>query len=71
VWDGADSELVDLRAVGDHVVSIYRYRGRGRRSGLPVQEDFATLSTVEAGKVTRVKWFVRPEDALEAAAPTA
>ena len=67
VWDAADSELIELIDAGDRVVTVYRYRGRGRRSGVPVEEDFVILWTLAAQKVVRVKWFARREEALEAA----
>ncbi len=52
---------------GEHVVSIYTYGARGRRSGLPVEERFASVWTIRDDKVVRVQWFTQPAEALEAA----
>jgi len=58
-------ELIDA---GNAVVSVSRYRARGRRSGLeidgPPQFGVWTLSE---SRITRVDWFNDREDALEAA----
>ena len=58
-------ELIDA---GEHVVSVSRYRGRGRRSGVEIDGplQFGTWS-IRAGKVVRVEWFPAREEALEAA----
>jgi ketosteroid isomerase-like protein len=52
---------------GDRIVTVYSYRGRGRLSGLPVEELFATVWTLRDRKVVRVQWFIEREEALEAA----
>ena len=57
-------ELIDA---GDHVVSVSRYRGRGRKSGVEIDGplQFGVWS-FRAGKVTRVSWYSSREEALEA-----
>ncbi len=66
-WANADSELIELIDAGEHVVSIYTYGARGRRSGLSVEERFASVWTIRDDKVVRVQWFTQPAEALEAA----
>ena len=58
-------ELIDG---GEHVVSVSRYRGRGRRSGVEIDGplQFGAWS-IREGKVVRVDWFPSREEALEAA----
>ncbi len=66
IWSDAGSNLVELIDAGDRVVSVYEYRGRGRVSGVAVEEVFATVWTIRNGKAVRVAWFVGREEALEA-----
>ncbi len=66
VWEDADSDLLELIDGGDRVVSVYAYRGRGRASGVSVEETFATVWTIEDDKAVRVEWFTGREAALEA-----
>jgi ketosteroid isomerase-like protein len=67
IWSDAHSELEELIDAGDRVISVYSYRGRGRVSGLDVEEEFATVWTVEGGKAVRVQWFTGRAEALAAA----
>lgn len=71
VWEQADSELIDVIDAGDRVITVYSYRGRGRISGLPVEELFASVWTLRDGRVIRVQWFMGREEALQATAAAA
>ena len=57
-------ELIDA---GERVVSVSRYRGRGRRSGVEIDGplQFGVWS-LRGGKVTRVVWYPTRGEALEA-----
>jgi ketosteroid isomerase-like protein len=57
-------ELIDA---GEHVVSVSRYRGRGRRSGVEIDGplQFGVWS-VRGSKVTKVSWYPTRKEALEA-----
>ena len=58
-------ELIDG---GDRVVSVSRYRARGRSSGIEVAGPPQYGSwAIGAGKITRVDWFDTREEALKAA----
>jgi ketosteroid isomerase-like protein len=57
-------ELIDA---GNDVVAVVTARGRGRASGLTVEETRVLVFTVEAGKIIRVVWFPTKSEALEAA----
>lgn len=55
----------DLIGVGDHhVVVVLRMSGRGRGSGVPVEETIAHLWTLRDGKATELQVYSDPEDAL-------
>lgn len=56
-------ELIDA---GEHVVSVGKDRGRGRESGVEVEQHLAAAWTVRDGKVVRVVWFSSRQEALEA-----
>jgi ketosteroid isomerase-like protein len=51
-------------AVGDHVVIELRMSGRGRGSGVPVEETSAHMWTVRNGKLIALQVYSDPEDAL-------
>ena len=56
---------VDMTAVGDrHVVVVLRMAGRGRGSGVPVEEEIAHLWTVENGKAVAMQVYSDPQDAM-------
>ena len=56
---------VDLIGVGtSHVVVVLRMYGRGRGSGVPVEEEIAHLWTVENGKAVAMQVYSHAQDAL-------
>ena len=56
---------VELIGVGDqHVVVVLRMSGRGRGSGVPVEETIAHLWTVRGGKAVALQVYTDPGDAL-------
>ena len=66
-WETVEDDLEELVEAGeDRVVSIMVQRGRGRRSGIDVEERLGTVWTIRDGKIVRVVWFPTPEHALEA-----
>ena len=66
IWADAESTLLELIDAGDSVVSVYRYRGRGRASGISLEGTFATVWTVHDDKAVRVRWFGDRKEALDA-----
>lgn len=59
-------DIEESRGVGDRVFVLATHRGRGRGSGVPVEERWAYVYTVREGTVSRVElWNGR--DAREAA----
>ena len=59
-------DIEESRGIGDRVFLVATHHGRGRDSGVPVEERWAYLYTVREGKVSHVEvWGDR--DAREAA----
>jgi ketosteroid isomerase-like protein len=51
----------------DKIVAILSMTGRGRTSGVPVEERIAHLWTLRDGLATELRAFTDPADALQAA----
>ena len=67
-FENVETDCEELIDAGDQVVSVARYRMRGRASGIEVPGNpHAGVWTIDEGKVTRVVWFNTRADALEAA----
>jgi ketosteroid isomerase-like protein len=57
----------DFLDAGEHVVVVTRIRGRGRGSGLVVDQSITLLWTLSGGRVTRVGGYRERSEALQAA----
>ncbi len=55
-----------MKAVGDQVAVLLRYRARGRGSGAEVEGRESALFTFREGKVVRYEWFHGETGAFEA-----
>ncbi|MFL5820032.1 MAG: nuclear transport factor 2 family protein [Solirubrobacteraceae bacterium] len=62
--DVAPEEFIE---VGDRVVVVFRFRGTGRESGVPIDERLAHLWTVRGGKAVRMEVHSGREEAVRAA----
>ena len=61
-------EVEELRDLGGGLVYLFAtYGGSGRASGVEVSDSRAYLYRVEDGLITRVKFFLTREAAMEAA----
>ena len=60
-------EFEELIDVGDKVVLVWREGGKGRTSGVEVEDTGATVFTVEDGLITRAEFYPSRAEALEAA----
>jgi ketosteroid isomerase-like protein len=58
-----DSDPIDA---GDDVVTTYRVHGRGRGSGVEVDQRLTLVWTVRHGKIARVRAYAERGQALEA-----
>ena len=56
-----------IDAGDDRVVTIYRQRGTGKGSGIPVEWHGAMISEVRDGRVIRTTSYPDPAEALKAA----
>lgn len=59
-------EIEDLVEAGDQVVAFIRASGRGRESGLVIEQRIPSVWTVRGGRVVRVRGYRDDADALEA-----
>ena len=73
-WEGIDETFDALRLdpqefldVGDQVVTRLRHYGRGKESGIAIDEElYHQVATFDAGKIVRLEYFVEWSEALEA-----
>jgi ketosteroid isomerase-like protein len=68
VWDDYEVGLDELRAAPDgRVVCLAWQRGTGRHSGLPMEMEWAQITAVRDGKISRIENYDERSKALEAA----
>jgi ketosteroid isomerase-like protein len=60
-------ELQRVVPAGEFVVSVHRFRGTFRRTGIEFDLPLAWLHTIRNGKVTQWRAFPSEQEALEAA----
>jgi ketosteroid isomerase-like protein len=66
-WGDIEEHEDELIDAGEHVVSVSRFRAKGRASGLQVEvSDRVAVWTLRDGKIIRVVWFLTRGEALEA-----
>ena len=66
MWRDYESEAVEYIDAGDEVVVLSRERALGR-SGVTVERDVGTVTTVRDGQIVRVRLFASWDEAREAA----
>jgi ketosteroid isomerase-like protein len=69
VWEViADTEFdfPEIRDVGDKVVGLGHFRGRGKGSGVETETPFAYVAQFRGGKAIRVRAYLDPQQALAA-----
>jgi ketosteroid isomerase-like protein len=59
--------ISDLRPIGDRVFFAVSGRGRGKRSGVPMEGPLWFVTTFRDGLAVRVETYDDPTEALEAA----
>ena len=67
VLDEIEFEYSEIRDLGDQVVAIGQIRTRGKASGAETESSYANLAEVRNGKGIRIRGYLDPEAALEAA----
>ena len=74
-WEGLDETFDELRLepqefidAGDHVATRLRHHGRGKRSGLEINEQmYHQVATFRSGRIVRMEYFGEWSEALAAA----
>jgi ketosteroid isomerase-like protein len=66
-FERVEFEIEDLIEAGDTVVAFIRVSGRGRGSGLVIEQRLPSVWTVRRDRVVRVRAYRDDADALEAA----
>jgi len=64
-----DVEFPEVRDLGDQVLGVGRIRTRGKASGVVTEAPLGYVADYRDGKVTRVRTYLDPREALEAAGP--
>jgi ketosteroid isomerase-like protein len=67
VLDEWHAEYGQIRDLGDRIVAIGRVRTRGRGSGAETESPIATVCDVRDDKAFRIRTYLDPKEALEAA----
>jgi ketosteroid isomerase-like protein len=66
-WEEFHIEIVGLRSVGERVVGLLKFYGRGRKSGVKTTLEVAHIATVVNGRIAGVRGFLSHREAFEAA----
>ena len=66
-WEDWRVEVEEIIDAGDRVLMIVHETGRGKGSGIEIDQRLFQVYTLRDGKITRWKGFMDHEDALEAA----
>jgi ketosteroid isomerase-like protein len=61
------NELLEVRDLGEQVLGIGRLWGRGRESGVETETEVVWLAEFRDGKGVRMREYLDPKEALEAA----
>jgi ketosteroid isomerase-like protein len=65
-WDDWTIELLSAREIDGHVLATARQRGRGKGSGVPMEDVVTFVFTVDGAVIVRWQMFRSEEEALEA-----
>jgi uncharacterized protein len=66
-FEGLEMVPEEILDAGDRVVVVFRFRGTGRESGVPVDERLAHVWTIREGKAVRMEVHSGRDEALRAA----
>jgi ketosteroid isomerase-like protein len=62
-----DVEYSQIRDLDDRIVAIGRFRARGKESGAQIESAWGAVAEIKNGKAIRIRSYLDPNDALEAA----
>jgi ketosteroid isomerase-like protein len=60
-------EYSQIRDLDDRIVAIGRFRARGTESGAEIESAWGAVTEIKNGKAIRIRTYLDPSDALEAA----
>jgi ketosteroid isomerase-like protein len=63
-WEDFRIEPEQLFDLGDQMVLFVRWRGRGRASGIPLDQPLAYVGTFRGGQIARNEVYVNRDEAL-------
>ena len=66
-WEDWTMEVEEIIDAGDRVLLVDRQIGRGKGSGVPLDQQTFWVYTLRKGKIVRLKWLPTRQEALEAA----
>ena len=66
-WEGVETTLEEAIGRGDRVFLTVRFQGRGRASGIEIDNRHYEVYTLRDGKVLRIDEYGHRAEALEAA----
>jgi ketosteroid isomerase-like protein len=66
VFDSFHAEYSDVHDLGDQVVAVGMLRTRGKESGAETESPVGSVAEFKNGKITRLRTFLDPAEALEA-----
>ena len=66
-FEGLDLVPEEFIDAGDRVIVVFRFQGKGRESGVPIDERLAHVWTIRNGKAIRMEVHSGREQALRAA----
>ena len=66
-WEDWNVEMEEIIDAGDHVLLIARESGRGKGSGIEIDQRIFAVFTLRGGRIVRWKGFIDRNEALGAA----
>jgi uncharacterized protein len=69
-WDNYRIEVDELAGFGDRVLASTRHRGRGKGSGVEVEQRIFQLWTIRNDKIVQATMYYEKGEALKAVGPS-
>ena len=66
LYDHIESEVLEIRDLGEQVVVVFVVRGTGKGSRITLEQPLAQVVTLQDGKAIAVRDYFSRDDALEA-----
>src|SRR5262245_14211603 len=66
-WEEFEFRIEEVLDAGDRVVVIYSQRGRGKASGVEIENRLGAVATVRDGRIVRGDLYLDPDEARRVA----